>query len=199
MDRAFQALLIASTGGLSWLLFMVVHECGHVVTGWLSGAELARVCLPPLGFSRTDFAANPHPLFVAWGGPLLGVLLPLVLLAMVQITLRHKNNADRCGFLLRWFAGFCLIANGAYLLGGSFLGGGGDDAGVILHDGGARWQLIGFGAATIAGGLCLWNGLGPRFGLGSSRGHVDRLAAVATAVALLAVVAAETLLLHAGK
>ncbi len=109
MNRFFQALLIVSLAGLSWLSMMALHECGHVGHGWLSGAQLVRVALPPLGFSRTDLAANPHPLFVAWGGAVWGCLLPLVLLAAVRAGL------PRYAYLAAWFAGFCLMANGAYL------------------------------------------------------------------------------------
>lgn len=176
---------MTSAAGLSWLLMMVVHECGHVLHGWLSGARLARVDLPPLGFSRTDFAANPHPLFVAWGGAIWGSLLPLAILAVARAI------APRYTYLAAWFAGFCLIANGAYLGAGALLGGGGDDAGVILQSGGARWQLLVFGLPAVAAGFYLWNGLGPHFGLGSGGGKVDRKAAVAVAAALAMVVCLE--------
>ncbi len=92
--------------------------------------------------------------------------------------------ARHYAYLAAWFAGFCLIANGGYLLGGAFLAGGADDGGVILQHGGARWQLLAFGVPAIAAGLYLWNGLGPYFGLGESRGKVDRKAAVGVTVAL---------------
>jgi hypothetical protein len=87
LDRCFQALLMFSTAGLSWLLMLAVHETGHVLHGWFSGAQLAEVHLPLIGFSRTDFAVNPHPLFVAWGGPLWGSALPLAILAIVRCCL----------------------------------------------------------------------------------------------------------------
>ena len=103
LDRCFQALLLFSTAGLSWLLMMAVHEFGHVLQGWLSGAQLDAVHLPPFGFSRTDFAVNPHPLFVAWGGALWGCVLPLAILAAARCF-----AAKRRVFLLAWFAGFCL-------------------------------------------------------------------------------------------
>jgi len=164
---------------------MVLHECGHVLHGGLSGAHLAHVDLPPWGFSRTDFATNPHPLFVAWGGGIWGCLLPLALLALVRAT------AWRFTYLAAWFAGFCLIANGAYLAAGSFFRGGADDAGAILQAGGAQWQLLLFGIPVAAAGLYLWNGLGPQFGIGPSGGKVDRTAAIGMAVALLVVVLLE--------
>ncbi|MCE5269292.1 MAG: hypothetical protein LLG00_15550 [Planctomycetaceae bacterium] len=192
MKRRFQILLIASTISLSWLLMMALHESGHVLHGWLSGAKLERVYLPPLGFSRTDFAANPHPLFVAWGGPLWGCLLPLMAIPVVRFA---KNGAvAKRMFLARWLAGFCLIANGAYLLGGAFSTAGADDAGVILQHGGVRWQLVAFGLPAMTAGLCLWNGLGPHFGLKASRGDVDRKAAIAVTVVLVLVVCVEMLL-----
>jgi hypothetical protein len=178
-----------STAGLSWLLMLAVHESGHVLHGWLSGAQLAGVHLPIFSLSRTDFAANPHPLFVAWGGPLWGCALPLAILAATRC-FAAKHHV----YLLTCFAGFCVIANGAYLLGGAILNGGGDDGGVILQQGGSRWQLCAFGVVAVAAGLYLWNGLGPYFGLGPSRGRVDRRAAVGVAVALLVVVCLEALL-----
>jgi hypothetical protein len=183
LDRCFQALLMSSTAGLSWLLMLAVHESGHMLQGWLGGAQLDRVHLPLLGFSQTDFAVNPHPLFVAWGGALWGSVLPLAILAAARCFV-----AKRRVYLLAWFAGFCLVANGAYLLGGAILNGGADDGGVILQHGGARWQLLGFGLIAVAAGLSLWNGLGPCFGLGPSRGRVDRKAAVGVTIALLCAV-----------
>lgn len=188
MDRCFQAILMISTAGLSWLLMMLAHEYGHIWHGRLSGARLEGIHLPLMGFSRTDFAANPHPLFVAWGGPVWGCLFPLGILVCVRVLFYRKRNRSRAGdvtVILAWFAGFCLIANGAYLLGGVFLTGGADDGGAILQHGGSRWQLAAFGIAALAAGLYLWNGLGPYFGLGASRGKVDRKAAVDVTVALI--------------
>jgi hypothetical protein len=189
LDRCFQVVLMFSTAALSWLLMLAVHESGHVLQGWVSGAKLDAVHLPLLGFSRTDFAVNPHPLFVAWGGAWWGSVLPLAILVAARCF-----AAKRHVYLLAWFAGFCLVANGAYLLGGAILSGGADDGGAILQHGGARWQLLGFGVIAVAAGLYLWNGLGPCFGLGPSRGQVDRKTAVAVTIALLVVVCLETLL-----
>jgi hypothetical protein len=203
-DRCFQLLLMASTAGVSWLLMMGLHECGHILHGCLSGARLAGMRLPIWGFSQTHFAANPHPLFVVWGGPLWGCLFPLVILAGARLMRRvaHRDEALSASggrdFLMAWFAGFCLIANGSYLLGGAFMSGGADDAGVILQSGGARWQLVAFGLPAIAAGLYLWNGLGPCFGLGPAHGKVDRKAAVGVAIVLLGVVLTLALLQKPG-
>src|SRR5205809_5903353 len=80
--RAFQMLLIVSTLAISWLGMMVVHEFGHVLFTWLSGGSVARVVLSPLVFSRTDLQRNPHPLFVAAGGALVGDALPCLIFGL---------------------------------------------------------------------------------------------------------------------
>lgn len=184
MNRLFQGVLIVSTVGFSWLAMMAVHELGHVLHAGLSGGTVISVVLHPLELSRTDVRPNPHPLWVAWGGAVWGCLIPLAVLAVVRF------SAQSYAYLAAFFAGFCLIANGAYLAVGSLFADG-DDAGVILHHGGARWQLLGFGAAAAAVGLYLLGGLGPKFGLGSAGGKVDRGAALGAAAAMLLVVIAE--------
>jgi hypothetical protein len=186
MPRLFQVLLIGSTLGFSWLAMMAVHEFGHVLHAWLSGGTVARVVLHPLDFSRTDLAHNPQPLFVAWGGAVWGCALPLLLLAVVRL-LRWP-----WAYLVGFFAGFCLIANGGYLGGGALLGAG--DAADLLRHGAPRWVLLLFGVATIAWGLGLWHGLGPHFGLGPARGHVDRRAAMGVTAALGVLVVLELVL-----
>jgi hypothetical protein len=171
MNRFHEALLIFSTLAFSWLAMMAIHEFGHVLNGWLSGGQASRVVLHPLEFSRTDFAANPHPLFVAWGGALWGIVLPLIPWAV------FRRFFKRFAFLTTFFLGFCLIVNGAYLAGGSFFPAGEADGGVILKQGGAVWQLLLFGIPAVGVGLWFWNGLGPNFALSQSHGKVDRTAA----------------------
>jgi hypothetical protein len=61
----------------SWLAMMAIHELGHVLHAWLSGGTVSLVYLRPFEFSRTDLSVNPHPQFVAWGGPLWGCVIPL--------------------------------------------------------------------------------------------------------------------------
>src|SRR5260370_40219029 len=76
--RIPQILLIGTFVPFCWLAMQVVHELGHVLLAWATKGEVTKVALHPLIMSRTDLAENPHPLAVAWGGPLLGSLLPLV-------------------------------------------------------------------------------------------------------------------------
>jgi hypothetical protein len=192
-DRALQAMLVLSAIGFWWLAMMAVHEAGHVIHAWLSGATVARLVLHPLSFSRTDLGANPHPLFVAWGGAVWGCLIPLALLALVRLA------AKPGAWLARFFAAFCLIANGAYLAGGTlFAPGGGDDAGVLLAHGAAPWQLVAFGLPAVVAGLWLLDGLGPHFGLGPAGGRVDRRAALAAAAALVVLIVVELIFSSVG-
>jgi hypothetical protein len=172
MRRCFQALLIVSFITFSWLAFMVVHEFGHVLTGWLTGGSVALVVLHPLQISWTSFSRNPHPQLVAWGGAFWGALLPVVFLILARLL--HSPGT----YLFRFFAGFCLIANGFYLLVDSF--GRGGDGGTLIRSGASQWELVLFGLITIPFGFWLWHSLGPHFGLGVARGRVDKGATVAS-------------------
>jgi len=166
---------------LSWLAMMIVHEAGHVIGARLTGGIVERVVLHPLAFSRTDVAPNPHPLVVVWSGPLLGVLLPAIAFAAAS-ALKFQS-----AYLLRFFAGFCLIANGAYIGAGSF--GRIGDAGVMLRHGSWAWQLWAFGAVALAAGLSLWHGLGRDFGFGTAaRNASGRDAAIILAILILIIV-----------
>jgi len=169
MRRLLQFILIASTLGFCWLAMQAVHELGHVTAAVVSGGRISKVVLHPATISSTTLSSDPHPLFVVWMGPVVGAALPLLMLAIA------RSLKMRCAYLAQFFAGFCLIANGAYLACGSFQGVG--DAGVLLRHGTPIWLLWLFGVLTIPAGLWLWNGLGPHFGLGSASGRVDPVAA----------------------
>jgi hypothetical protein len=172
VKRTRQALLILLALTASWLGMQGVHECGHVLGAWASGGRVSKIVLYPLTISRTDLVANPHPLLVVWAGPLVGVGLPLVFWGIAAAA------KSRFTFLLRFFAGFCLLANGLYIGTGSFcrVGDGGD----MLRHGSQRWQLWLFGAVTAPSGLWLWHGQGRHFGLGRARGEIDRPAVIAS-------------------
>jgi hypothetical protein len=162
--RIDSAILIFATLGLSWLVMQVVHELGHVVGAWLTDGTVERVVLHPLGISRTDLSINPQPRVVAWAGPVFGVAAPLI--GWIVWNFCRLPLA----FLARFFAGFCLLANGLYLGIGSFAGVG--DAGDIVRHGSPVWSLWLFGIVTAPAGLVLWNGLGTRFGLGKNADEV---------------------------
>ena len=152
MQRFQQFVFITSLLALSWFAMMAVHEFGHVVGALTTGGSVERVVLHPLTISRTDVSPNPNPLIVVWLGPILGCVIPAVVWLLVP---------RRFGFvrgMAMFFAGFCLLANGAYLFVGSFERIG--DCGVMLQHGSPLWSLLGFGVITIPLGFYLWHRLG---------------------------------------
>jgi len=173
-----QAILIVSTLLGAWLGMQAVHEFGHVCGAWLTGGRVNRVVLHPLTISRTDVGQSPHPLAVVWAGPAVGVLLPVVVWLVVA-GLKMPG-----AFVLRFFAGFCLLANGLYIGVGAF--GRIGDCGEMLRQGSEPWQLWLFGAAVAPVGLWLWHRQGPHFGLGPARGRVSRGAAFGSLVVCVA-------------
>lgn len=180
MKRMSQVVLILSTILFSWLMMQALHEAGHVLGAMLSGGTVRRVVLHPLTISRTDLELNPQPLFVVWMGPILGVILP-VLIWKFFVAMKWSG-----AFVLRFLVGFCLIANGAQIAGGSF--GGIGDCGEMLRHGSAMWQLWLFGALTIPLGFWVWNGEGKHFGLANANGEVNsRVATITLITALLTI------------
>ena len=180
MSRLPQIVLIGSTVFGSWLAMQAVHELGHVLGTLLTGGRVERVVLHPLTISRTDLAENPQPLVVVWAGPLFGVALPLVLWGTAAVA--RMPGA----FVLRFFAGFCLLANGLYIGVGSF--GRIGDCGEMLRYGSPPWSLWFFGLATAPLGLWLWHRQGPHFGLGPANGQVNRDVAWVTVIACIVLV-----------
>ncbi len=66
--------------------------------------------------------------------------------------------------MLRFFAGFCLVANGGYLLGGTAMNEA--DVADLLGMGTPQWAPIVAGGIMLSLGLCMWHGLGPGIGFG---------------------------------
>ena len=160
LRRAFWILVVVY---LSWLGMQTVHEAGHVAAAWLTRATVSRVELPLLGISRTDVRPNPRPLVVAWAGPIVGAIVPLAAMWCVRWGIRSNSGATAAARsrsqlligLAGFFAGFCLIANGAYIGIGSFERIG--DAGDLLRHGSPQWLLVAFGVAAISAGLFIWH------------------------------------------
>jgi len=181
MKRLDQILLIGSSIGFCWLAMQAVHELGHVTGALITGGTVNKVVLHPCTISRTDVYPNPHPLFEVWSGPITGCLLPLA-----AYILAKAARAPGL-FLLRFFTGFCLVANGIYI-GAAWLAEGGTDSGDLLRLGASHWQLVIFGLITTTIGFYLWHGIGPHFGFGEARGRVSRKAAL-TSVTLFVLLA----------
>ena len=149
-----------------WMGMQAVHEAGHVLHAAASGGRVARVELPPLGFSRTDLSINPRPAFVAWGGAVWGVLLPLAVWGLCRVLCRRRGRSVARG--LQFFAGFCLVANGAYL-GVGWVDRVGD-AGDLLRRGTPVWVLVAYSLVAVSGGLLLWHRLDAARGSGGAGG-----------------------------
>ena len=183
-NRILQIILIGTFIPFCWLAMQVAHELGHVFLAWATKGEVTKVALHPLIVSRTDLAENPHPLAVVWGGPLVGSLLPLVAFGAASIS-RIPG-----AYLFRFFAGFCLVANGVYI-GTGWLLANGADPGVMLEHGSPTWLLVAFGLLTFPAGLYLWHRQGRYFGLAEANGNVSIPATAVSAALLIALVAFE--------
>jgi hypothetical protein len=181
VNRLWQPLLIGSLIPACWFGMMAVHELGHVLGLWATGGTVAKVVLHPLTISRTDPGLDPRPLTVVWAGPLVGVLLPVAVAGVSGAV--HFGSA----FLLRFFAGFCLIANGCYIGVGAVDPVG--DARELLRLGAGAWQLILFGVVAVPSGLYLWHGQGKYF----RRESVNPATSIAVSVILLVILGTELL------
>jgi hypothetical protein len=186
MLRLQQGVLIVAMLLLSWLLMQAVHELGHAIGAWISGGHVEHVVLHPLTISRTDVQPNPHPLVVVWAGPIFGAFFPLAAWAVFWVARLQFTKP------LRFFAGFCLIANGAYIGFGSFAHIG--DCGEMLRHGSPIWLLWLFGAVTIPLGLWLWNGLGRQFRIYTENRALIHRDVAAIGIVLLTLVALECIL-----
>ena len=90
-----------------------------------------------------------------------GSAIPLVIAALVSLA------RIRWAYLVWFVAGFCLIANGAYIGVGAFDPVG--DAEELVALGVSRWVLLGFGVVAFGAGLWIWHRGGERLGFGRDR------------------------------
>lgn len=152
LHRIQQVIFVIALLLLSWLALQAIHELGHVIGAAMTGGSVTRVVLHPLQISRTDVVPNPQPAVVVWLGPLVGSLLPLGVLCLMPRSLTSTRT------ILQFFAGLCLIANGAYIGGGSSQGIG--DCGQMARTGTPIWVMLVFGLSTVSLGLVLWHQMG---------------------------------------
>jgi hypothetical protein len=179
--RLAQVLLILSLCWLSWLSMMLVHECGHILAARLSGGTVRKLVWYPAALSRTDVSPNPHPAIETWAGPMYGSIAPLALAIAVSAT------GARIAYLFWFFAGFCLLANGAYIGVGSFWPVG--DAKVLLINGASRSSLGVFGLAAVMSGLLILDRVSPWLGFGTSPKFVRKKDVLLTVLAAAVVTA----------
>jgi hypothetical protein len=127
---------------IAWLWLQWTHETGHVLSGLLAGASIDRVVLDPIAFSRTDLSANPNPLLICWGGPVVGCLIGAGLPWLISA------GSSGWRFTLRVIACFVLVGNGAYIGLGAITPVG--DAEVLRDLGTPRWLMAAFGLVCFA-------------------------------------------------
>jgi hypothetical protein len=183
MQRLYQLLFVACLLALSWFAMMAVHELGHAIGALISGGSIVRVVLHPLAISRTDVIPNPHPAVVVWLGPIIGCVAPLGAMVVVSMC----TNVGR--YIAQFFAGFCLIANGAYISIGWIDQVG--DCGEMIRTGTPIWAMLLFGAVTIPIGLLLWHRLGSIKQLIATPSMMTRRMAFFAAAILAVVVVVE--------
>src|SRR6478752_7571770 len=104
-----RALGVLMLGYVCFLAMEAVHELGHMMNAWSVGANVVEVRFPLFGISQTIVDPDPDPRLVAWGGPTLGVAIPVFACALARLIRRRVPEP------LKFFAGFCLIANGVYM------------------------------------------------------------------------------------
>ena len=128
------------------------HELGHVAGALVTGGQVESVVLSPFTISQTILSRNPSPLIVVWFGPIVGSLLPLVVCFLVP---SRFSGVKKHGW---FFAGFCLVANGAYIgIGSIELVG---DC-VEMHRAGTPfWLMVFYGTISFVAGLLTWHLLG---------------------------------------
>ena len=100
---------------VAWLVMTLTHEAGHVLVGWLGGATLVEVRWWGLPYSVHE--PDPHRAWTLWGGPMVGVLGPVLLAGGLSFLVRRRHApAWRKAHFRGWFvADFCVLANGVYL------------------------------------------------------------------------------------
>jgi|GEM_PF-196300 len=151
----------------SWYAMMMAHELGHVLAALWTRSRLDAVIVPWLGLSRTDFAPNDHVWAVVLAGPVVGCVLPL----MVSVVLGLAQPRSGWSVIARFVAGFCLVANGAYMMSGIVSPVG--DARDLIELGAVRREVLALGGAVaVAVGLFCWSGIGAAFGV-NFRGRTD--------------------------
>jgi hypothetical protein len=173
--RGLQIIFMTALLWLSWLLMTLIHEAGHVIGALCTGGTIRRVIWHPAVLSRTDVHPNPHPVAEVWAGPLIGVMAPLLLAGLAQMF------RLRIAFIGWFIAGFCLIANGAYIGIGAIHPIG--DAQELVRFGMPRWSLATFGIAAGLSGLWIWHLISPRLGFGNHPREIERRDAYWTLIA----------------
>ena len=110
-------------GVSAWCVMTTVHELGHLIGGWATGATLVDADLWPWHLPYSIFDPDPQPLVTLWSGPILGAAAPV----LGALFLRRE---------WAWFiAYFCILANGMYITAGLYSGDSQLDTTKLLRNG----------------------------------------------------------------
>ncbi|MCC6969309.1 MAG: hypothetical protein IT434_03735 [Phycisphaerales bacterium] len=161
-----RVLIIAILLAASWYAMMLVHECGHVIAAWSTGSHVEAVRVPWLGFSQTIVPTTDWPRVVAASGAALGSALPF--LAWLTIRCMPRIRRGTACAIARYFAGFCLLANGVYVGCAVLLPVG--DTEDLVRMGVPAWTLTVIGWPIAAAGVAMWNGMAKSIG---TRARID--------------------------
>ena len=181
--RATPCILIATWLPFCWLAMQLLHELGQLVAARRLGVEIVQFHFGLLTVSHTmlnDAGQSQATLLaVTWAGPIAGMILPLAIWGIAALFRLRE------AFLARFLAGFCLVANGCYLLCGP--ADGYADTGVLLANGATRWQLVAVGIIGIVLGFLLWNRQGSHFGIGQTPHPIRRQSIAVSVICLVAI------------
>ena len=151
---------------------LALHEFGHAFGFWLTGTDVHRIVINPLGNSYTQATTiSPYPAFTTWAGPLFGTTWGVLLFAAFW---RWRGPYT----ILPLMTGIvCCIFNGLYLLVAlaNITRG---DANVLVSQG-VPWTLIAcVGVAFTLLGVALVLLIGGALGIRREDGFRARVAVV---------------------
>jgi len=119
---------------------VTTHEAGHIISGVLGGGVLVHAELRPWKLPHSHFMPDARPLATLWGGPILGVAIPMLAAVIIR--------RNWCWFI----ADFCLIAGGTYIALAWISNEPLLDTARLLKSGAPRWQIAAFCLITILPG-----------------------------------------------
>jgi hypothetical protein len=160
--------IFVALGLVAWCCMTVVHELGHIVGGYISGAKLLSAELRPWKIPFSFFEPDPHPLVTLWSGPVLGALVPFLVALLLPFlrALTPDPSPGRPGegrrlrprrlvirdSPLKFVADFCILANGCYLAVAWFTGDHHLDTARLLQAGSHPIWILAYCLLTIGYG-----------------------------------------------
>ncbi len=130
---------------LFWYPISLIHELGHYVSATIGGATEVTIVWRYGIFSETIRNGSKWPLMDVWMGPILGVLIPLVVMACCW---KMKWSE-----WVAWPTSIACIGNGLYI-GLGWLDSGGDPADMISL-GTPLFVMLGYGLLVFTVGIVL--------------------------------------------